>query len=239
MPMTPPGTNNDFSHRDELLAGLVLGNLSADEASCCPVVEQLPAEEQMLLKTLIVTHSRLEQAAAPPLSVAVRERLLRSARRSNSLKPQHWLIGGLFFILAVTGGELYRSKMQLASLQLETPSSRLHSGDYAVLLQATQAGEMQNAHGEVIIRPGQASNLLTLNQLPPAPEGRLYRLWAVTPDGVKGCVHFLPDKGGNVVMTIPPQPTGSAVKLLISVDPLSSRQSLDAQPERTVLSGAV
>ena len=60
MPMTPPGTNNDFSHRDELLAGLVLGNLSADEASCCPVVEQLPAEEQMLLKTLKVTHSRLE-----------------------------------------------------------------------------------------------------------------------------------------------------------------------------------
>ena len=60
MPMTPPGTNNDFSHRDELLAGLVLGNLSADEASSCPVVEQLPAEEQMLLKTLKVTHSRLE-----------------------------------------------------------------------------------------------------------------------------------------------------------------------------------
>ena len=98
---------------------------------------------------------------------------------------------------------------------------------------------MQSVHGEVLIRPGQASNLLTLNRLPQAPKGRLYRLWAVTPEGVKGCVHFLPDQGGNVTMTIPPQPTGSATKLLISLDPISSRNATDAQPEQPVLSGAI
>ena len=98
---------------------------------------------------------------------------------------------------------------------------------------------MHQAHGEVLIRPGQGTNLLTVNHLPQAPQGKLYRLWAITPDGVKGCVHFLPDQGGNVVMTIPPQPTGSATELLISLDPVASRERVDSQPEAPVLASAI
>jgi hypothetical protein len=56
---------------------------------------------------------------------------------------------------------------------------------------------------------------------------------------VKGRVHFFPDKVGNVVMMIPPQPTGSATQLLINLDPLSSLQSALAKPSQTVLAGAV
>ncbi len=230
--------NDEFSKRDELLAGSVLGNLSPEEEKAL-ATESFSPEDQTLLEKLKTTHSRIEKHSAPPLSDAVRERLLNSSKKKSTSNPQNWLIGALLLILAITGGELYQSKLQIASERRETAAISLHPGDHTVALHATKAGKMQNAHGEVLIRPGQASNLLTLNQLPQAPEGRLYRLWAVTPEGVKGCVHFLPDQGGNVVMTIPPQPTGSATKLLISLDPLSSREESDSQPEELVLTGAI
>ncbi len=229
----------DGIKRDELLAGKVLGNLSPEEKIALSGGGPLSAEEQSQLQELITTQSRLEHHVAPPLSDAVRERLLESARRSHTVTPKNWLIGGLLLLLAVTGGELYRSKLQLARLQSEHPLMARHPADQAVSLHATTDGEMQNVFGEVLIRPGQPSNLLTLNRLPQAPEGRLYRLWAVTPDGIKGCVLFHPDKGGNVVMMIPSQPTDAASQLLVSLDPLSSLQSAGAQPRQLVLSGAV
>ena len=232
-------SNDGFSKRDELLAGQVLGNLSADERRALTDNPSTTADDQRLLEALQSASHRMEQQSAPPLSDAVKERLLRSARQSRASNPQNWLIGGLLLVLAVTGGELYRSKLQIASLNSQTPSIALQPGDRAVALHATQSGTMQQAHGEVLIRPSQGSNLLTLNQLPQAPEGQLYRLWAVTPQGLKGCVHFLPDQGGHVLMTIPAQPTGSATKLLVSLDPISSRGEVDSQPVDPVLSGAI
>ena len=235
---SPSQPNDDFTKRDELLAGRVLGNLSSEETELL-AHESISAEEENLLIELKAAHSRMETHSAPPLSAAVRERLLHSSHQKRTFNPQSWFIGVLLLSLAFTGGELYRSKLQIANQRGAIAPIARHPGDRAVELHATAAGNMQSVHGEVLIRPGQASNLLTLNRLPQAPKGRLYRLWAVTPEGVKGCVHFLPDQGGNVTMTIPPQPTGSATKLLISLDPISSRNATDAQPEQPVLSGAI
>ena len=232
-------SNNGFSERDELLAGQVLGNLSADERRSLTDNPSWIADDQGLLDALQSASHRMEQQSAPPLSDAVKERLLRSARRPRPSNSQNWLIGGLLLVLAVTGGDLYRSKLQIASLKSQTSSIALQPGDRAVALHATHSGRMQQAHGEVLIRPTQGSNLLTLNQLPKAPEGQLYRLWAVTPQGLKGCVHFLPDQGGHVLMTIPAQPTGSATKLLISLDPISSRDDVNYKSLNPVLSGAI
>jgi len=232
-------TNNAFSKRHELLAGKVLGNLSSDERSALAEHQPLSAEEQTLLDELQTAHTRMEHQSSPPLSAAVKQRLLQAARRPKSPNRQHWLIGGLVLLLTLTGGELYRSKLQLAQQNPDTPSLAVHPDDRAFVLHATKAGMMHQAHGEVLIRPGQGTNLLTVNHLPQAPQGKLYRLWAITPDGVKGCVHFLPDQGGNVVMTIPPQPTGSATELLISLDPVASRERVDSQPEAPVLASAI
>ena len=232
-------SNNGFSERDELLAGQVLGNLSADERRAITDNPSWIADDQGLLDALQSASHRMEQLSAPPLSDAVKERLLRSARRPRLSNSQNWLIGGLLMVLAVTGGELYRSKLQIASLNSQTPSIALQPGDRVVALHATQSGWMQQARGEVLIRPAQGSNLLTLNQLPQAPEGQLYRLWAVTPQGLKGCVHFLPDQGGHVLMTIPAQPTGSATKLFVSLDPMSSRDDANYKSVNPVLSGAI
>ncbi len=232
-------SNDSFSERDEWLAGKVLGNLSANEHPFLADHQPISAKERILLDELQKVHNRMEQQVAPPLSDAVKKRLLQSARKPQPARPQNWLIAVLLLVLAFTGVELYRSKVQIANQNISIPTIALRPGDRTVKLLATQAGTMQKAHGEIIIRPGKGSNFLSLNHLPQAPQGKLYRLWALTPEGFKSCVHFLPDQGGTVVMTIPPQPTGSATKLLVSLDLMSSRDEVDSQPQNPVLSGVV
>ena len=234
-----PNTNNEFSKRNELLAGQVLGNLSGDELALLAEQQPLSAEEQSLLKELKSAHTRLEHHCPPPLSEAVKQRLLNSAFNMRTSHPERWIIAGLLLILTLTGGELYRAKLKLAQQTSTWPAVALQAEERAITLHATQPGPMNQAHAEVVIRPGQGSNLLRVNHLPQAPQGKLYRLWALTPDGVRGCVHFLPDPQGRIEMSIPPQPTGSATELLISLDPLSSREDVDPQPQEPVLTSAI
>ena len=234
-----PNTNNEFSKRNELLAGQVLGNLNGDELALLAEQQPQSKEEQSLLEELQTAHSRMERHCPPPLSESVKERLLNSAYKARTSHPERWIIGGLLLILTLTGGELYRSKLKLAQQTPSSPAVALKAEDRAITLHATQPGAMNQAQAEVVIRPGQGSNLLRVNHLPQAPQGKLYRLWALTPDGVRGCVHFLPDPQGRIEMSIPPQPTGSATQLLISLDPLSSRENVDSQPQEPVLTSAI
>ena len=234
-----PNTNNEFSKRNELLAGQVLGNLSGDELALLAEQQPRSTEEQSLLEELQTAHSRMEHHCPPPLSEAVKQRLLNSASNARTSHPERWIIAGLLLILTLTGGELYRAKLKLAQQTSTWPAVALQAEDRAIALYATQPGAMNQAQAEVVIRPGKGSNLLRVNHLPQAPEGKLYRLWALTPDGVRGCVHFLPDPQGRIEMSIPPQPTGSATELLISLGPLSSLEDVDSQPQESVQTSVI
>ncbi|MGB1022367.1 MAG: anti-sigma factor domain-containing protein [Synechococcus sp.] len=225
--------------RAELLAGHILGNLSTDEVQLLNEHPPSSAEEQALINELKIVHQSMAMQSPPPLSAAVKQRLLSATSKRRHSTPQNWLIAGLLLALTFTTGELYRSKLQIAKQTNSTVPADLHPGDYTIALQGNPSGTTGKARGEVTIRPGQQNNRLVLHHLPQAPAGMVYRLWAITPSGLQGCVHFLPDPSGTVVMTIPPQPTGSATKLLISLDPVSSREKADAQPEQPVLTGFI
>ncbi len=238
--MTPQSQSNDASDAfSELIAGNVLGNLSHEEINWLAEHQPLPADKQLLLNDLQTTRKRMEQQTAPPLSEAVRQRVLQATRRREHAKPQNWLIATLLMALALTGGELYRAKLKLAHQRQPVPSRSLQPGDRSIALHAVQTGAMAKAHGQVLIRPEQGTHSLRLHHLPQAPAGKIYRLWAVTPAGLKGCVHFLPDQRGHVVMTLPPQPTGSATQVMISLDPIASRDQADFKPSDSVLSGVL
>ena len=84
------------------------------------------------------------------------------------------------------------------------------------------------ARATVTIRPEQATNLLVGNGLPQLPEGQIYRLWAETPFGLR------PDPEGNATIKVPREPSGSAISLLISVDPIYEGTSAE-QPGKPVL----
>ena len=60
-----PNTNNEFSKRDELLAGQILGNLSGDELALLAEQQPRSTAEQSLLKELKSAHTRLEPSLPP------------------------------------------------------------------------------------------------------------------------------------------------------------------------------
>ena len=90
------------------------------------------------------------------------------------------------------------------------------------------------AQARVTIRPEKATNLLVSQGLPPLPAGQTYRLWAETPFGLQGCMTFRPDAEGKATIQVPREPSGSAIRLLISIDPTYPGSSAE-QPGEPVL----
>ena len=70
--------------------------------------------------------------------------------------------------------------------------------------------------------------------LPPLPAGQTYRLWAETPLGPQGCMTFRPDAEGNARIQVPSEPSGSAISLLISIDPIYAGSAAE-EPAKPVL----
>ena len=90
------------------------------------------------------------------------------------------------------------------------------------------------AQATVTIRPEQSTNLLVGKGLPQLPAGQTYRLWAETALGLQGCMAFRPDAEGNANIKVPREPSGSAISLLISIDPIYAGSSSE-QPGKPVL----
>ena len=99
------------------------------------------------------------------------------------------------------------------------------------LLTSSQSPE---AKATVTIRPQKATNLLVVKGLPPLPAGQTYRLWAETPLGPQGCMTFRPDAEGNARIQVPSEPSGSAISLLISIDPIQAGSAAE-EPAKPVL----
>lgn len=89
-------------------------------------------------------------------------------------------------------------------------------------------------HASIVVQPNKPTNLLKVTGLKQLPAGRTYRLWAVNETGEQGCVTFQPDQSGMVVMQIPKEPTGSAYRVLISIDAAQAGRASD-QPGQSVL----
>ena len=96
------------------------------------------------------------------------------------------------------------------------------------------SSQRAGAHATVTIRQGEATNLLVVRGLPQLPAGQTYRLWAETPLGPQGCMTFWPDTEGNARIQVPSEPSGSALKLLISIDPIQAGSAAE-KPAKPVL----
>ena len=99
------------------------------------------------------------------------------------------------------------------------------------------SSQRPGAQATVTIRPEHATNLLVVEGLQPLPAGQTYRLWAVTPLGPQGCMTFQPDAEGNARIAVPREPSGSALRLVISVDPIQAGSAAE-KPSNPVLTSA-
>ena len=110
------------------------------------------------------------------------------------------------------------------------PVAAAHTNKEFLLTSSQRPG----AQATVTIRPEKATNLLVVKGLPPLPAGQTYRLWAETPLGPQGCMTFRPDAEGNARIQVPSEPSGSAISLLISIDPIYAGSAAE-EPAKPVL----
>ena len=99
------------------------------------------------------------------------------------------------------------------------------------------SSQRPGAQATVTIRPEKATNLLVVKGLRPLPAGLTYRLWAETPFGPQGCMTFEPDAQGNARIGVPREPSGSALRLVISIDPIQAGSAAE-RPAQPILTSA-
>jgi hypothetical protein len=205
---------------DALLAGHALGDLDADErerlASLLRERPDLRPRLDEFLTTLELLPLALPTTATPP--ERLRRRLLEPNAPTRRRLP--WLAPALLGLgLVVLGLELHQTRTQLAQVQRQLQDARgdtLQPTSRRLSLTALAAGTPAN--GEVLVTGNPTHNVLMLNDLPPAPPGHVYRLWADVDGHRVGCVAFAPTDQGHVAMLIPPLPTSLAKSVSVSLE---------------------
>jgi hypothetical protein len=237
---------------DALLAGHALGDLDeAERARLTALLQEQPELQQRLDEfrtSLELLPLALPEHQGPP--ARLRRRLLAggastpesSDPNANGALPgglrravpgrqavRQWLVPTLLAAgLLLVGGELHRTRLQLAALEDRLTSQRGVAASIPLRRMPLQAsGPGMAAAGEVLVTGDPGHNLLVLDHLPPPPPNHTYRLWARVNGREVGCVHFVPDPGGHVAMAIPSQPTSAATSVSVSLE----RETMGERPQ--------
>ena len=205
-------------------------------------VDELDAGEQAAISHLLAELQDLPSASISPRLAGRLESLSR--RLHTPSNPFKRLLAFLSAGLATAGAVLV---WQSSGLELKVARKKPASAVAVAKAPNTPRQEAlankgflltssQNpgAQVTVTIRPERATNLLVGQGLPQLPEGQIYRLWAETPLGLQGCMTFRPDAEGNTIIKVPQEPSGSAISLLISIDPVYEGSSAE-RPGKPVL----
>ncbi|WP_225895224.1 anti-sigma factor [Leptolyngbya sp. NIES-2104] len=194
-------------HLQLLIAGYVLGDLDpAEVAEFERLLEQNPAiaqEVEQMQETLTLAYDPPE--VAPP--ARLRSAILNTTVRTRRSIPWNRILNvAAAAIIAALGIQNYALRRSLLQSQAET--QRLAELNFA--LQGTARAKEASAKFEV--DPNTLEGVLTVQNLPPLPPGKVYALWTVlkpeapfTVDRQNAIltVAFTVDAQGNATQTIP------------------------------------
>ena len=211
-------------------------------------VDNLSAEEQaQIIQVLAELQSLPPAALSPELESRLQSLSYMQAAPSNPLKRLLALLAagvaatGAALTWQFSGLELRVAQREPAAVALAKAPSSTDAGPLATpsankefLLTSSQR---PGAQATVTIRPEKATNLLVVKGLQPLPAGLTYRLWAETPFGPQGCMTFQPDAEGNARIGVPREPSGSALRLVISIDPIQTGSAAE-KPAQAILTSA-
>ena len=227
--------NQQAGEWDELLAGYVLGDLSPEEI--VKVKEYLAQNPELrteianLETTLSLLPLSLPQTTP---SKSIRENILQSAQvsliSSPSLpigkKPQIWilLIVGLgAMAMTVIGFTNYRLQQKLAVAETELSSYKdaiaLLRKPNNRLLAIKSMKDQQQSSGSLLIAPQEQTAMLSLQNISPLPQGKVYRMWAFV-DGKKvACAEFIPNQEGKVFLKLPLENWANTTTIAVTIEP--------------------
>jgi Anti-sigma-K factor rskA len=83
-------------------------------------------------------------------------------------------------------------------------------------------GKKPMGMGSLVMAPQKSSAVLTLQQVPPIADGKVYRVWAILGDGEMACGDFLPDAQGQVLMELPLNSWSKVNKVTITIEEKSA-----------------
>jgi Anti-sigma-K factor rskA len=204
--------------------------------------------------------SRILAAAQPtPVPVANNVVDLASRRRwsltdlgSSPVARGTWIAGTIAAALVgALGFQNYRLSQQVAGLQQQIRVAQAADQQTALVKYResidmlrqpdnrliTLKGTEDRSSGSLIIFTMDKKAALNLKNVPPLPDGRMYRLWAMVEGRKVYCTQFQPDGSGMVSLMIPLDQLGEARQVAVTIDPESAEKT---QPVgEMVMSGAV
>lgn len=231
------------NRKEELLAGLALNNLNADESTELSSILSNPKQIEEEKATYNALVNRLEAVIPVDPSDNLRNRILdiskKEVQKEKAISP--WRLIAIFF-----GGVSATLFLQLNNERLQFASESINNREKATIAQTanfkqfhlspvnSSANQSKTLKANLVIRSSEATNLLNIEGLPQLSSGQTYRLWAFTPKGPQGCVTFLPNDQGKVIMKVPSEPSSSATKVLITIDKLIPGSGPES-PGKTIL----
>ena len=132
--------------------------------------------------------------------------------------------------LAAVETNMSQREQEIASLQQQLQASKPNSSPYQQVvnllnqpsnrfLAVKGTAPQMPASGSLVIVPTKQTALLALQNLPPLPQGKVYRMWAYV-DGAKvDCTRFIPDANGKVTQTIPLKNWGTTTSVIVTIEP--------------------
>ena len=209
--------------------------------------ESEPKEQAQISQVLAELQNLPPAALSPQLEGRLQSLSYMQPAPSNPLKRLLALLAagvaatGAALTWQFSGLELRVAQREPAAVALSKASSTTDavpivppSTNKEFLLTSSQR---PGAQATVTIRPDKATNLLVVEGLQPLPAEQTYRLWAITPFGPQGCMTFQPDAEGKVRIGIPREPSGSALRLVISIDPIQAGSAVE-NPAQPILTSA-
>lgn len=225
---------------EDLIAGYTLGNLDAEEAvdleRLLATHPQLRLEIERSAKTAVLLARTVPQPAAPP---QLRQKLMAAAARPEvrplpiqprSAFPWRVAIGSAAaIVLLALGGDNLRLRQQLvvaeqslteAQRELREQQATIASLEQrdSAFFRLTGKGNLAAA-GSAIFPPNSQEVIVSVKDLPPAPEGEIYRIWAIVENQSEPifCGQFTTNPDGAITRSwkTPPAIANATVSKLV------------------------
>ena len=225
---------------DELLAAEAAGDLSASEREELDGLVAFDPEVADKRKAYGELLSLMGEMPRAPVPHRLQRRVMALAEQQPAPGLAQRFSTAVAVGLAGLSGfllwELQQQRYQLARHhEPAAETAPKHQRSFELIPVSSSASDHESAmQATLVIRPGAATNLLTVHGLPPLAADQTYRLWAQTPEGLQGCMSFVPNAQGSVSIQVPSEPSGSATEVQISIDPITAGSGPE-QPGQTVL----
>lgn len=237
----------------ELLAGYVLGDLTASELAIVEAYLAAHPEQQTEVANLMLPLDLLPLTLpADHPSVSLRAQILQAAASDPILNhaiirqpqlrarvPWRSIVAGLgLLIIAGLGWNNYRLSHELAAIKVDLQAAKIaqnqQSNKYQSVVSLLPQPDnryfsLKNMQGKggmgsLVMVPNKSVALLVLKNVEPLPPGQVYRVWAIMGDEEMECADFAPDAEGKVLKQIPIKSWAKANKITITIEQKEAKE---------------